>query len=172
MTEIVTDSMAGLDRWHRAILKFSPEWDPRFARAMYEGFLRLGTRASIALEGNRVVGTSLYFPATEEPWAVEHAQHIPEPLSNCIVRTHIYVADDARGSGLSRALTAASSTDAIAQGYTHALAYGYQTEEIYEWARKIHEGLPSQRYLPVTDRSGRRTWITALADLVEPSGAE
>ena len=169
MTEIVTDSMAGLERWHRAILKLSPGWDPKFAREMYEGFIRLGTRASIALDGNRVVGTSLYFPATEEPWAVEHAEHIPEPLSNCIVRTHIYVVDEARGSGLSRELTSASATDAIAQGYTHTLAYGYQTDEIYEWALKVHEGLPSQRYLPVTDMNGRTTWITALVDLAGPS---
>lgn len=166
MTEIITDSMAALKRWHVSILRFSPEWSPRLSRPLYEGYVRLGTRAAIALDGTRVVGTSLYVPATAEPWAVEHADAIPEPLANCIVRTHIYVAEGAQGRGLSRALTTASMRDALEQGYTHVLAYGYQTEEIYQWARALHDGLPSRRDLPVTDRKGRAAWITALEDLV------
>lgn len=165
MVEIVTDSMANLERWHRAILRFAPQWEPKFARPLYEGHLRLGTRASIALDGTRVVGTSLYFSATVDDWVVARADEVPEPLANCILRTHIYVAEDAKGRGLSRALTTATTEDAIAQNYTHVLALGYQTDEIYQWARAIHEGLPSRRDLPFEDRYGRPTWITALSDL-------
>ncbi|WP_273523935.1 GNAT family N-acetyltransferase [Rhodosalinus sediminis] len=166
MVEIVTESMAALARWHGAILRFGPQWTPAQARPLYEGHLRLGTRASVAFEGDHVVGTSLYFPAQVDPWIVERADQSPEPLAGCILRTHIYVAEAAQGQGLSRQLTTATVTDALAQGYSHVLALGYQTEEIFTWARQIHAGLPSRRDLPFVDRNGRPTWITALVDLL------
>lgn len=115
-------------------------------------------RCTSAWDGERCIGTMMYWPAASLPEAMRIAKELGEDPNRYIVRTNIYVHPDYRGQDISRKLYLLQNEDAISRGHEAGLGFGYETEEILSWALNI----PGIETTLRTDGGGRPVVLSLL----------
>lgn len=139
--------------------------------ALLQDMAARDARVILALEGPQVLGSYVHAPADRFAPLLENAGFLDAladqglTLTALSVATHIHVTPSQRGRGISMAMAAARARDALAQGRTHGVLYGYQTRAIETWAA----GLPGLMPLPARDAAGKPITLLPLAGLRDAS---
>lgn len=121
---------------------------------------------AVALDDGVVVGTSLDFELPEDhtilPRLADFFQSSGISNTDCVTPAGIFVDSNYAGQGIIDRLTVAMSEQSVANGYTYAMAWGYETEDIFSY----NEYIGSLIDTGVDDDNGYRISLRTLQNTI------
>ena len=129
-------------------------------------FAENNARFAVALNDGVVIGTSLDFELPEDhtilPRLADFFQSSGISNTDCVTPAGIFVDSNYAGQGIIDRLTVAMSEQSVANGYTYAMTWGYETEDIFSY----NEYIGSLIDTGVDDDNGYRISLRTLQNTI------
>lgn len=119
-----------------------------------------------ALDGEKVVGTSLNFDAKNSDFLRQNLSAYLDqagiPISTCVTPACIYLDPTYSGQKIGDSLSVAKSQHSLSDGYEYTVLWGYETQAIFDYSTRIGNLIDTG----VDDQKGFRVYLRKLEDVI------
>jgi GNAT superfamily N-acetyltransferase len=152
------------------IASMSPESKVKAANARVDVLVEKMASASIAkdIDTGEIVGSSCAMTVGEDEYLRNHTElghclmQLGINLDDCIIPCLIYVSPDYRDNGIGDKLTKHRIQQNINDGFKYIIAYGYESQEIYDYSVRIGYHIETE----CSDFLGMPIFLRKLTDYV------
>jgi hypothetical protein len=167
MLTIKTDPLKGHALYQNIVDFILPKSTPdQYNAELMAYFAENKAQIALALDGDVIVGTSLNFELPADHYILPRLEGFlaEEGISNsdCLTAAAVFVDSNYSGQNIADRLTISKSEQGIAQGYTYAMAWGYETKAIFDYNTRIGSLIDTG----VDDNSGYRISLRTLQNTI------
>jgi GNAT superfamily N-acetyltransferase len=143
--------------------KSTPE---QYSAELMAYFAEQNAHFAVALDDGVVVGTSLNFELPADHYMLPRLADFltAEGISNsdCLTAAAVFVDSNYSGQNIADRLTVAKSEQGITQGYTYAMAWGYEGQAIFDYNQRIGSLIDTG----IDDDHGFRIYLRTLQNTI------